>query len=338
MTTHWLLLNRGDVPGIVGKFLRDLWRYVGLRGMVIPRQVPGQFSVAPRFVEDWLLLDRVDPFAPVLAASAAPLVVDLARTQPHARLGAVLRPCELRALAELRRQAALPADGFVIVGIDCLGTYPSEVYSRRAEREGAASLTVEVVERGRNGDLGTEAFRPACQMCLDPTAEGADVTIGITGPRGRELVLISTRDAHTAWRLHLAEITDGTAPSNVVVHYQAWLASRARRHERARAEQVAAVSPSLPQSVAALRDYLAQCAPCQACLRACPRYAGEFSALGNGAALEHQAAWVQGCAQCGLCEAACPRGLPLTALLARLGQRPPVAATGAVQSAAAGLA
>jgi Fe-S oxidoreductase len=80
------------------------------------------------------------------------------------------------------------------------------------------------------------------------------------------------------------------------------------------------LSPALPRSLEGWRAFLARCAPCQACLEACPRYAGEFSPAGNGATLERMHAWMRGCAQCGLCEAACPQGLPLTAMLARLGQ------------------
>jgi formate dehydrogenase subunit beta len=271
-------------------------------------------------VEDWLLLDRVDPFAPVMTANAASLVADLPRTRPEARLAAVLRPCEIRALGVLRRQARLPANRFIIVGVDCLGTYPSATYSRRAEQEGRANLTTELVERGRDGDLPVEHIRPACQMCLSPVAEDADVALAVIDPKGRELILITASDGETARRLHLDEITDGEAPGRLVIQYRAWQVNRARREALARAQRLAALSPGPPGSPRALQARLAQCAPCQACLDACPRYIGQFSPAGNGHALELMQTWLSGCAQCGMCEAACPPGLPLTAVFARLKQ------------------
>lgn len=321
MSANWLLLNRGDVPGIVGKFLRDLWRFADLRGMVIPRRVAGQFSVAPCFIEDWLLLDRVEPFAPVMTASAAPLVADLLSNRTGARLAAVLRPCEIRALDELRRQSEPAVSQLVTVGLDCLGTYPSAMYSRRAEQEGLANLTTEVIERGRNDELPGEYFRPACRICFGAVAGSADVTLSVTGPRSRELILIAARDGETARRLHLPEITDGEAPARVVRDYQTWLTGRIARQAQARALSLAALSPDLPDSVRSLQAHLATCAPCQACLEACPRYHGEFSPAEDGRALELMQTWLTGCAQCGLCEDACSRGWPLTALFARLGER-----------------
>jgi formate dehydrogenase subunit beta len=320
VNAHWLLLNRGDVPGIVGKFLRDLWRFAGVRGMVIPRRVAGQFSVAPCFIEDWLLLDRVEPFAPVMTASAAPLVADLLRNRSGARLAAVLRPCEIRGLDELRRQSGQAVSQLVIVGLDCLGTYPSAIYRRRAEQEGLANLTTEVIERGRSDELPGEYFRPACRICLGAVIGSADVTLSITGPRSRELILIAARDGETARRLHLAEITDGEAPAQRVRDYQAWLTGRIERQARTRALSLAALSPDLPDSVRSLQAHLAACAPCRACLDACPHYHGEFSPADDGRALEQMQTWLSGCAQCGLCEDACPRGWPLTALFARLSQ------------------
>jgi formate dehydrogenase subunit beta len=320
VNANWLLLNRGDVPGIVGKFLRDLWRFAGLRGMVIPRQVAGQFSVAPCFIEDWLLLDRVEPFAPVMTASAAPLVADLLRNRTGARLAAVLRPCEIRALDELRRPSGQAVSQLVIVGLDCLGTYPSAVYSQRAEQEGLANLTTEVIERGRGDELPGERFRPACRMCFGAVADSADVSLSVTGPRSRELILIAARDGETARCLHLPEITDGEAPARIVRDYQVWLAGRMERQARARALSLAAIGPDLPDSVRSLQSYLTACAPCQACLDACPRYNREFSPADDGRALEQMQTWLSGCAQCGLCEDACPRGWPLTALFARLSQ------------------
>jgi hypothetical protein len=82
----------------------------------------------------------VNPFAPVMLSNGAGAVEEFARDHPRQHLALMMRPCELRALSELRKRdrKLLPSpdpdhSDFppVIVCVDCPGTFPPEDYARR---------------------------------------------------------------------------------------------------------------------------------------------------------------------------------------------------------------
>jgi ferredoxin len=241
--------------------------------------------------------------------------------------------------------------GFLlVVGVDCLGTFPAEDYAWRAETmAGPEGLTRQSLQFARQGGVLAYRNRLACQMCAAPTpGAGADVSIGTLGLPVRRTLLITARDAATAERLHLARITDGEALPGLVRQHEQMRAVVAGRRERARQRITQALPPGLPASVPALAEHLAACAPCRQCLDACPLYAGHLgpqahydpgfhdrgrglwgfaapSALqpdANGGAVAGLSRWLAACVECGMCEAACPRRLPLTAIFARLRREP----------------
>ncbi len=328
MAKHFRLLNRGpDIVGVAGKFLRDVWRQAGLKGMVVPRHGPGAADVRPVFAADWLLLDGVDPFAPVMINSAARLVAQAEHTQAHGRLGAVLRPCELRAVHELARRGRVDLDRWVLVGVECLGTFPAEDYAWRAAQWGVERLTDEMLQFARLGGILPYRYRGACQMCAGISPEGADLSLDVLGMPARQLILVTARDEATARRLRLDEVTDGPAPPALVDRHHEMRAMVAARHARAHSRLLGALAPDMPLDAARLREHLAECEPCEACLEACPLYDQQFYPLGDGGTQAGIEAWLNDCVACGLCEQACPRHMPLAAIFDCIKQRLPAETT-----------
>jgi formate dehydrogenase subunit beta len=321
MPMHYRLLNRGDVVGVAGKFLRDVWQRAGLQGMVVPRRGIEAQAQQPVFATDWLQLDRVDPFAPVMAANAARLVAQVASTRPRDRLGAVLRPCELRAVLELARRGAVDLERWITIGVECLGTFPVEDYAWRAERWGTQRLTAETLQFARLGGILPYRHRLACQMCAGPTPEGADLSLDVVGLPARQVSLVTARDEELARRLELDIITDGPAPQALIDQHARIRVALVARHGRAHKRLLGSLPPSMPFDVAGFQAHLAECAPCEACLDVCPLYRGQFRPGGNGDTAAGIRDWLGHCAGCGMCEQGCPQRLPLAPILDCIKQR-----------------
>jgi len=111
----------GVLAGIQG-VLRGLLEKGVVDAVLVPMTVPGGHT-APMLVSDPAALDRADPLAPVLPINAARAASNLTNTGQRAKVGLVLRACEIRALVELVKFQQAKLDNALIVGIDCLGCF-----------------------------------------------------------------------------------------------------------------------------------------------------------------------------------------------------------------------
>ncbi len=93
----------------------------------------------------------------------------------------------------------------------------------------------------------------------------------------------------------------------------------AGRRTRARKRALHVLETELAASVDALVEHLAGCAPCRACLDACPIFTAEVAQQPEAAITREMVTrWLASCAGCGMCEQACPKHLPLTAIFRSL--------------------
>lgn len=313
MSTHWQLETHGQPLAAIQHFLIQLFDRAGLYGIIAPLRHPGSAKVETKFVQDAEYLRHIDPFAPVMRCNAAKFVANLAAENPCERLGAVLRPCEIRALLELERRDPFDLSRCVIVGVDCMGTFPLEDYAARASFAGGAdALTHEVLQFARSGGLGANRYRTACQMCDSHIPEAADLSLSVFGLPAREVVLVSLRNEALADRLRLPEITDGAAdPANLFEHVQVHALVKARR-KRNHDRFMQSLPHTLPLNVAELAVHLASRATCHECFKVCPLADGDVLAAGNDDPAVKLSRWLESCVECGMCEQACPRHLLLT--------------------------
>lgn len=322
-----------DPVGSLREFLAAWWEAAGLEALLAPVELADRSGVMAQVIEEPARLSVVNPFAPIMLSNAASAVDKFSHDRPGGRTAAMLRPCELRALIELRkrRHADSTNDKMTIVGADCLATLPQPEYLDRVHAEGLREMVRKALEEAAEGECSARQPRMACCLCSWPAPRGADVVIGAIGVSPEEYLLIIAQDEATDERLRLAQVTDGLATEAQVVRREVAVGAIAKKRSKAGAEIVRSV-PQRFSDVGSLLSWFAACSLCGDCLDACPLYDGELSGLlGVGgtryggqallAELVDVSRWLASCSGCGMCQEACTSGVPLTRLIAALTHR-----------------
>jgi formate dehydrogenase subunit beta len=234
---------------------------------LVPMQVPGG-SVAPMLVKDPAALEHADPLAPVLPINAARAASQLTMTAHKDRLGMVMRACEIRALVELVKFQQASLDNVLVVGIDCLGTYPVPDYKAAAGKEGLADGLRAGAARGEIEPADGMAFRDACTMCEQPIPEGAHVAlaVGLVGIEAGSVYLKARDDVAQA-----LELQAGSAPSGRKDAVNKLVAARTAARDEALAAfraRVGGVGGSADMQ--GLLGEFSACIRCHNCMINCP--------------------------------------------------------------------
>src|SRR5512138_938573 len=101
---HILHIHNADTIKTLQDFLAAWWLRVELDAMLAPVELPDHSGVAAQLLTRPDELEHVNPFAPVMLNNTASLVQGFVREHPHSHLAVLLRPCELRAMIELRKR------------------------------------------------------------------------------------------------------------------------------------------------------------------------------------------------------------------------------------------
>lgn len=324
MKTQWMLETHGDPIGTVREFVKTVWLSAELDGVVVPLINSHEADTSVRILGDPEDLERVNPFKPLMKMNAARIFPHLLEANPDLHLGALLRPCEMRALIEMVKHDSLALDRLLTICVDCLGTYPAEEYQWRAARKGSShQLAQEGLQFARLGGIAAYRYRSACQMCISPKAHGAHLNISVLGLPARRHLLVEARDPITADWLHLDAITDGEADLALVKQHERTVARVVERNHRTRERIIQGLSETLPKNVSALVNQFETCDGCQECMDNCPICAvitPRRDAEGRYLHADIQR-WMASCAGCGMCEQACPNHLPLSAIFHHIKQQ-----------------
>ncbi len=323
MSTVWMVRTQGNPLEAIRGLLVRIWQQVGLDGMLVPAHSEGDNASAPLLLEDPALLVGADPCVPLVPVNAAKLVARIAEHQPEGRYAAVLRSCESRALVEINQLEPINLENWLLIGIDCLASFPEEDFEWRLQKAGSVDdLNKENLSHARQGIIAAHRYRSACQMCLHPEAQESDLVICLLGLPVREAILVRTRDQSVAERLRMDQITDGPADSALLAQHDQMLEKLSEQRERAVERMVRNLSQDVPSDITELIALLESCAPCRECLDACPIYNLEVANSPDGQTLTVEGAirWMVSCVSCGMCEQACPQDMPLPAIIRRIRQ------------------
>lgn len=319
---NWLMIKtHGDPLGTLRKLIRTVWAQLNLDGMLVPIDTSVDISIKPRIIKKPSQLEEVNPFKPLMSINAAKLIPELINSYPDSYLGALLRPCEMRALVEMIKRNKFSMDKLLTISIDCLGTFPADEFIWRAGRKGATEdLTKETLQFARQGGIMAYRYRSACQLCVSPNAHGADLNIGILGLPIRQYLLIATKDSAVDNRLSLESIADGPAESSLITQREKLLAKLEERRTRTRNRVTQGIADILPANIETLIDHLGECGDCQKCLDTCPICSIDFPQRGedNRYQTSDIMRWMVSCAGCGMCEQACPQHQPLSIIFGHI--------------------
>jgi formate dehydrogenase (coenzyme F420) beta subunit len=321
MTEVWMIRTHGDPLAAIRQLIQNLWRQARLAGMLAPVYDDGETGVTPKMLTTPGQVPEIDPCVPLMPVNAAKLVAVQARQNPGVRFGAILRSCEARALDEIARREELDLSPWLIIGVDCLASFPAEDFDWRLQKAGSIEdLTRENLTHARQGGIALHRFRNACQMCTTPEAGPADISICLLGLPVKETILVKAKDAATAGEIRLSQITDGFADAALIAQYAQMLETLHERRTRTLERMIADLGAELPEDVESLITHLQNCAPCRDCLDVCPIYAAEVGQIGDEQPITRESAvrWLVSCVSCGMCEQTCPNHLPLTAVVRRI--------------------
>jgi formate dehydrogenase subunit beta len=301
--------THGDPLGALQKFIKTLWEQTDLDVIVVAPNGHGFLLESPDELE------HMNPFRPLMKLNTARLVVDTAKKRPGKRVGAMLRPCEMRALNEMAARGALRRDDVLAVCTDCLGTFPADEFEWRTERS-EKGLTKDTLQFAPQGGISAYRYRPACQMCAEPGATDGDVNVGVFGLPVRQFVLVN---AHKEG-LTLESMTNGLADDELVSKREHTLGKISERHVRTRERVLKSLDENLPADVQELLLQFESCDECQACMNVCPICTVDQPRKDDTGKLvrEDVVSWLLSCAGCGMCEQACPQYQPLSAVFSHI--------------------
>jgi formate dehydrogenase subunit beta len=316
MAKNWFVETHGDPLGVIQKIIATAWDNFDLDQMMVSSNgVPG-----PHLIEDVEQLEQINPFRPLMTQNSAKYIPEILEKYPQSRLGAVLRPCEMRALKERSKREAIPTERLLTICVDCLGTYPEEDYQWRAERKGSPErLAWESLHFARQGGIAAYRYRPACQVCRSPVGSEADINLGVLGlPVRKKIMLRTSRQVDTSLiegkgiRLH--------ADQRMLEQRERIITKLLQRGSHTRERLARNLDSILPRDVDALIDQFESCGECRQCFDKCPLCAADYPAKNEAGRYRREQVkeWLISCAGCGMCEQACPNHLPLVTIFGQI--------------------
>jgi len=324
MNSQRIIHTHGDPVGTVRNFLRAVWGQARLDAMLVAAGSDQPMPGKARLIEEAGMIGEVNPFSPLMTENLARDIPRVIREHTGKRLGVLLRPCELRALVEVAKRTPVDLKNLLTICVDCLGTLPEEDFEWRTEQgESPDNLSAEALQFARQGGILDYRHRMACQICAVPGAQLSDVNINLLGLPIRQQILVQARDIETAERLHLEQITDGEAGSEVVQQHEHAMAELAERRQRALERAVKNLAENQPHNLEELILQLEQCGECQDCMTACPICTAEFPERGADGHFTRNAMvrWLVSCAGCGMCEQVCSSQLPLATIFSLIREK-----------------
>ena len=241
-----------------------------------------------------------------------------------APIAVVLRPCEIRALVELVKLQQVSMDPFLIIGVDCWGTYSVQDYAAKVSQSlHDTSVTTDFLKQVTAGNLPKE-LRSACRGCQHPAPTYADMVIQLIG-----------EDIYQQIRLE-AKTEKGKEIFNAL---ELEVTPESSERENALAKLKEAKKQLAEQDQFDFLETISSlCINCHNCRAVCPicyckqcvfdggvfeyplekylNWSGKKGVLGmppdkllfHLTRMSHVAT---SCVACGQCEAACPNGIPL---------------------------
>ena len=238
-------------------------------------------------------------------------------------IAVVLRPCEIRALVELVKLQQVNLSPFLIIGVDCWGTYSVPDYAAKVKEGSGDSVTADFLKQVTSGKLPDE-LRGACRLCQYPSPTCADIVIQLIGEDINKQISLGA----------------GTEKGKELLGALGLEATPQSQKRKDAVEKLKEAKKKLAEQdqVDFLEAISSLCINCHNCRAVCPicyckqcvfdgevfKYAIEKYLTWSGKKgvlpmppdkllfhLTRMSHVATSCVACGQCEAACPNGIPL---------------------------
>ena len=235
----------------------------------------------------------------------------------------VLRPCEIRALVELVKLQQVDLSPFLVIGVDCWGTYSIQDYAAKVKEGSGDSVTADFLKQVTSGKLPDE-LRGACRLCQYPAPTYADIVIQLIGEDINKQISLGA----------------GTEKGKELLGALGFEATPQSQERKDAVEKLKEAKKKLAEQdqVDFLEAISSLCINCHNCRAVCPicyckqcvfdgdvfKYAIEKYLTWSGKKgvlpmppdkllfhLTRMSHVATSCVACGQCEAACPNGIPL---------------------------
>jgi len=344
MKTTYIKVENNDIHGSLKKFIGAMLENKFVEAVLIPKILPSGDGFVQSLVKDAAMLDGINPFAHTMPVQSAHILSDLSNGSFDGKIAAILKPCELKATIELAKFLQVNPDMFVMIGVDCAGTYEVDTYKQMVQEKKTIPLDafLKTAAKGEIPSASGYAMRDCCGTCIDPVPMNPDMVIGFYGcdPSKELLVSVGSRfEKELAEILSLALEDSGPKDREAVVKKVKDAKGKAR-------DGMLAEMKKETESMEKLLDTLSSCIRCRNCMNVCPicyckecvfksalfdHQADQLLNLAkrNGAVrlpgdtlifhLTRMSHMATSCVSCGMCESACPSGIHVGRLFTSVG-------------------
>ncbi|GAB4471793.1 MAG: hypothetical protein Kow0088_05850 [Anaerolineales bacterium] len=315
MSSTLMVETRGDPLGTIRQILKTIWRNAKLEQMLIPSNGSNEVNQVPRLLFSPDEIELFNPFKPLMTSNTARFIPQLTQAEKAIRMGAVLRPCEMRALKGLERLHPMNTNSLLTISFDCLGTYPLEDFHWRTQRKGSAEqLAQETIQFAKQGGIVPYRFRSACQVCHSPASEDAHINIGVIGLPIRQVLLLTFREKVLENLLTNNGLSIDKADPKLINQHTLMIAKINERNHRVGDRIRQGMAEVFPDTIDQFIDTFTECGECQKCMQVCPICAVQMPIRSESGKylLEEIVQWAESCAGCGMCDQVCPKHRPLS--------------------------
>ena len=316
MRHTWMIETQGKPLETVNRLFSELWESLDITYMLLPLKDLETNTWQTEEISDPIDLKRSNPFTPLMMENIAQRIPAFQKKHPGEKIAVLLRPCEFSAFKKIEQKNGLDRKNMVVFSTDCLGTYPSDEYSWRAERKSAQeTLTDESLKFSKLGGITHYRYRSACQLCKNPIANQADLNINIAGIPVRHQIMVSTYNGINQ-QVTLDDFTDGPMSEDVLAQHDQVTEKMVYRNEQTRSRLSKALVDNTSLNLENLVQQLNECQDCQTCMEVCPicNIFGFSREEDGSVSPETVAGWMVDCVGCGMCEQSCMEHKPLAAI------------------------
>jgi len=330
MTQKVLKVKDNDVIGTTNEFLKHLLSTGKIQALLVPQSTPSKKVAYPVLITDPKKL-HADVIAPILPVATATMISKMTKVQPPSKpIGVVMRSCQIRALIELVKLNQASLTNLVIIGVDCPGTFPINIYAEFPEKTTPTQFLLEAWVKKSNE--AEKYLRSACQICKDPIPTNADIILGLYGADIEKEIIV---EAHSEIGKDLIkeipheEEKEGKNREKAIKEI---------REEKTKKRTLFLKEKEGIKGIEKVAEFFDKCVNCHNCRQACPIcYCKEClfdSAVFDAEAykfvrraenkglfklpsdallfqLGRMNHMILSCVECGLCEQACPNNIPL---------------------------